>query len=110
MDGMEDDADDRMSYLTAMGADYLSCDSRLISDLEDTDGEGGAYTDNELDETLDEPRVSSVSRSSEPAHHEEVRCLDFQQGWVLDFMKAQYVWRRNKKEISLAVSLNCSIM
>ncbi|NXE52315.1 ZO2 protein, partial [Casuarius casuarius] len=71
MDGMEDDADDRMSYLTAMGADYLSCDSRLISDLEDTDGEGGAYTDNELDETLDEPRISSVSRSSEPVHHEE---------------------------------------
>ncbi|NXS60213.1 ZO2 protein, partial [Brachypteracias leptosomus] len=71
MDGMEDDADERMSYLTAMGADYLSCDSRLISDLEDTDGEGGAYTDNELDEPLDEPRISSVSRSSEPVHHEE---------------------------------------
>lgn len=75
---MEDDADDRMSYLTAMGADYLSCDSRLISDLEDTDGEGGAYTDNELDEPSDEPRISSVGRSSEPVHHEEVRCLDFQ--------------------------------
>ncbi|XP_009584305.1 PREDICTED: tight junction protein ZO-2 isoform X3 [Fulmarus glacialis] len=72
MDGMEDDADDRMSYLTAMGVDYLSCDSRLISDLEDTDGEGGAYTDNELDEPLDEPRISSVSRSSEPVHHEEL--------------------------------------
>uniref|UniRef100_A0A672VBS0 Tight junction protein 2 n=1 Tax=Strigops habroptila TaxID=2489341 RepID=A0A672VBS0_STRHB len=71
MDSMEDDGDDRMSYLTAMGADYLSCDSRLISDLEDTDGEGGAYTDNELDEPLDEPRISSVSRSSEPVHHEE---------------------------------------
>lgn len=71
VDGMEDDADDRMSYLTAMGADYLSCDSRLISDLEDTDGEGGAYTDNELDEPLDEPRISSVGRSSEPVHHEE---------------------------------------
>mgnify|MGYP001859483127 CR=1 FL=1 len=75
---MEDDADDRMSYLTAMGADYLSCDSRLISDLEGTDGEGGAYTDNELDEPLDEPRISSVGRSSEPVHHEEVRCLAFQ--------------------------------
>ncbi|XP_064260104.1 tight junction protein ZO-2 isoform X3 [Passer domesticus] len=71
MDGMEDDTDDRMSYLTAMGADYLSCDSRLISDLEDTDGEGGAYTDNELDEPLEESRISSVSRSSEPVHHEE---------------------------------------
>ena len=42
MEGMDDDAEDRMSYLTAMGADYLSCDSRLISDFEDTDGEGGA--------------------------------------------------------------------
>ena len=55
MEGMDDDPEDRMSYLTAMGADYLSCDSRLISDFEDTDGEGGAYTDNELDEPAEEP-------------------------------------------------------
>ncbi|XP_074850904.1 tight junction protein 2 [Carettochelys insculpta] len=71
LEGTDDDMDDRMSYLTAMGADYLSCDSRLISDLEDTDGEGGAYTDNELDEPSDEPSVSSISRSSEPVQHEE---------------------------------------
>ncbi|XP_054842415.1 tight junction protein ZO-2 isoform X1 [Eublepharis macularius] len=71
LEGMDDDIEDRMSYLTAMGADYLSCDSRLISDMEDTDGEGGAYTDNELDEPLNEPRVSSISRSSEPVQHEE---------------------------------------
>lgn len=73
MEGMDDDAEDRMSYLTAMGADYLSCDSRLISDFEDTDGEGGAYTDNELDEPAEEPLVSSITRSSEPVQHEEVR-------------------------------------
>ncbi|XP_065262114.1 tight junction protein ZO-2 isoform X4 [Emys orbicularis] len=72
MEGMDDDMEDRMSYLTAMGADYLSCDSRLISDLEDTDGEGGAYTDNELDEPSDEPSISSISRSSEPVQHEEL--------------------------------------
>ncbi|XP_058513394.1 tight junction protein ZO-2 isoform X2 [Ochotona princeps] len=69
MEGLEDDPEDRMSYLTAMGADYLSCDSRLISDFEDTDGEGGAYTDNELDEPAEEP--SSITRSSEPVQHEE---------------------------------------
>lgn len=73
MEGMDDDAEDRMSYLTAMGADYLSCDSRLVSDFEDTDGEGGAYTDNELDEPAEEPLVSSITRSSEPVQHEEVR-------------------------------------
>ncbi|XP_036186791.1 tight junction protein ZO-2 isoform X3 [Myotis myotis] len=71
MEGLDDDAEDRMSYLTAMGADYLSCDSRLISDFEDTDGEGGAYTDNELDEPAEEPLVSSITRSSEPVQHEE---------------------------------------
>lgn len=76
MEGMDDDSEDRMSYLTAMGADYLSCDSRLISDFEDTDGEGGAYTDNELDEPAEEPLVSSITRSSEPVQHEEVR-----RGW-----------------------------
>ncbi|XP_060243737.1 tight junction protein ZO-2 isoform X6 [Meriones unguiculatus] len=73
MEGMDDDPEDRMSYLTAMGADYLSCDSRLISDFEDTDGEGGAYTDNELDEPAEEPQVSSITRSSEPVQHEEAR-------------------------------------
>uniref|UniRef100_A0A2K5QZ11 Tight junction protein 2 n=2 Tax=Cebus imitator TaxID=2715852 RepID=A0A2K5QZ11_CEBIM len=72
MEGMDDDPEDRMSYLTAMGADYLSCDSRLISDFEDTDGEGGAYTDNELDEPAEEPLVSSIIRSSEPVQHEEI--------------------------------------
>ncbi|XP_004677669.1 PREDICTED: tight junction protein ZO-2 isoform X1 [Condylura cristata] len=71
MEGLDDDPEDRMSCLTAMGADYLSCDSRITSDFEDTDGEGGAYTDNELDEPAEEPLVSSITRSSEPVQHEE---------------------------------------
>lgn len=76
LDGSEEDLDlhdDRMSYLSAMSADYLSMDSRLTSDYEDTADEGGAYTDNELDETLDEPQpVSAISRSSEPVLRDEV--------------------------------------
>lgn len=75
LDGTEEDLDlhdDRMSYLSAMSADYLSMDSRLTSDYEDTADEGGAYTDNELDEALDEPHpVSAISRSSEPVLPEE---------------------------------------
>uniref|UniRef100_A0A8B9JDW6 Tight junction protein 2a (zona occludens 2) n=1 Tax=Astyanax mexicanus TaxID=7994 RepID=A0A8B9JDW6_ASTMX len=63
--------DDRMSYLSAMSADYLSMDSRLTSDYEDTADEGGAYTDNELDEPMDEPQVSGTSRSSEPVMPDE---------------------------------------
>uniref|UniRef100_A0AAZ3PI05 Tight junction protein 2b (zona occludens 2) n=1 Tax=Oncorhynchus tshawytscha TaxID=74940 RepID=A0AAZ3PI05_ONCTS len=59
--------DDRMSYLSAMSADYLSMDSRLASDYDDTADEGGAYTDNELDnEPADQLPVSAISRSSEP--------------------------------------------
>uniref|UniRef100_A0A4W3I7F4 Tight junction protein 2a (zona occludens 2) n=1 Tax=Callorhinchus milii TaxID=7868 RepID=A0A4W3I7F4_CALMI len=77
MKGMRDEdlemPDDRVSYLSAMGADYLSCDSRLMSDYDDTDTEGGAYTDNELDEPPEEPRMPAVGRSSEPVHLEEVR-------------------------------------
>nr|XP_033502639.1 tight junction protein ZO-2a isoform X3 [Epinephelus lanceolatus] len=77
LDGSEEDLDlhdDRMSYLSAMSADYLSMDSRLTSDYDDTADEGGAYTDNELDETLDEPQpVSAISRSSEPVLPDEVR-------------------------------------
>ncbi|XP_034047803.1 tight junction protein ZO-2a isoform X4 [Thalassophryne amazonica] len=75
LDGSEEDLDlhdDRMSYLSAMSADYLSMDSRLASDYDDTADEGGAYTDNELDEPLDEPQsVSAISRSSEPVLPDE---------------------------------------
>uniref|UniRef100_A0A3Q2QAT8 Tight junction protein 2a (zona occludens 2) n=1 Tax=Fundulus heteroclitus TaxID=8078 RepID=A0A3Q2QAT8_FUNHE len=76
-DGSEEDLDlqdDRMSYLSAMSADYLSMDSRLTSDYDDTADEGGAYTDNELDETLDEPQpVSAIGRSSEPVLPDDPR-------------------------------------
>uniref|UniRef100_A0AAQ5YDE1 Tight junction protein 2a (zona occludens 2) n=1 Tax=Amphiprion ocellaris TaxID=80972 RepID=A0AAQ5YDE1_AMPOC len=76
LDGSEEDLDlhdDRMSYLSAMSADYLSMDSRLTSDYDDTADEGGAYTDNELDEALDEPQpVSAISRSSEPVLPDDV--------------------------------------
>lgn len=44
-------------------SDYLSCDSRANSDYEETDAEGGAYTDQELEEELQEP---ALARSSEP--------------------------------------------
>ncbi|KAK2823811.1 hypothetical protein Q7C36_020411 [Tachysurus vachellii] len=69
LDSAEEDLDlqdDRMSYLSAMSADYLSMDSRLTGDYDDTADEGGAYTDNELDEANDEPHVSGMRRSSEP--------------------------------------------
>ncbi|XP_077079339.1 tight junction protein ZO-2b isoform X4 [Siphateles boraxobius] len=75
LDGTEGDLDvhdDRMSYLSAMSADYLSMDSRLASDYEDTADEGGTYTDNEADEPLDRQRVSAISRSSEPVMPEEI--------------------------------------
>ncbi|KAJ3593357.1 hypothetical protein NHX12_005692, partial [Muraenolepis orangiensis] len=48
-----------------------STDSRHTSDYEDTDTEGGAYTDQELDETLNDevqgpPAAPAITRSSEP--------------------------------------------
>ncbi|KAM3849431.1 tight junction protein 2-like [Diretmus argenteus] len=77
LEGVESDLDcqdvERLSFLSAMSADYLSMDSRLASDLDDTADEGGAYTDNELDGEL---HVSAISRSSEPVMAEEIlrRC------------------------------------
>ncbi|XP_042199053.1 tight junction protein ZO-1 isoform X7 [Callorhinchus milii] len=70
----EDDLDlhdDRLSYLSAPGSEYsmYSTDSRHTSDYDDTDTEGGAYTDQELDETLNDdigPTESAITRSSEP--------------------------------------------
>ncbi|RXM29156.1 Tight junction protein ZO-1 [Acipenser ruthenus] len=76
VDGAPDDDldlhDDRLSYLSAPGSEYsmYSTDSRHTSDYEDTDTEGGAYTDQELDETLNDEvgplPESAITRSSEP--------------------------------------------
>ncbi|KAM4744512.1 tight junction protein 1 isoform 4-T4 [Anableps anableps] len=79
-DGAADDDldlhDDRLSYLSAPGSEYsmYSTDSRHTSDYEDTDTEGGAYTDQELDETLNDdvgpPTELAITRSSEPVREE----------------------------------------
>uniref|UniRef100_A0A3P9QHX4 Zona occludens protein 1 n=1 Tax=Poecilia reticulata TaxID=8081 RepID=A0A3P9QHX4_POERE len=79
-DGATDDDldlhDDRLSYLSAPGSEYsmYSTDSRHTSDYEDTDTEGGAYTDQELDETLNDdvglPAEPAITRSSEPVREE----------------------------------------
>ncbi|XP_047219991.1 tight junction protein ZO-1 isoform X7 [Girardinichthys multiradiatus] len=79
-DGAADDDldlhDDRLSYLSAPGSEYsmYSTDSRHTSDYEDTDTEGGAYTDQELDETLNDdvalPTEPAITRSSEPVREE----------------------------------------
>ncbi|KAM8877218.1 tight junction protein 1 isoform 9-T9 [Synchiropus picturatus] len=75
----EDDLDihdDRLSYLSAPGSEYsmYSTDSRHTSDYEDTDTEGGAYTDQELDETLNDdvgpPIEPAITRSSEPVRED----------------------------------------
>ncbi|XP_071271868.1 tight junction protein ZO-1-like isoform X3 [Salvelinus alpinus] len=79
-DGAPDDDldihDDRLSYLSAPGSEYsmYSTDSRHTSDYEDTDTEGGAYTDQELDETLNDevglPTEPAITRSSEPVRED----------------------------------------
>uniref|UniRef100_A0A7N6AR85 Tight junction protein 2b (zona occludens 2) n=1 Tax=Anabas testudineus TaxID=64144 RepID=A0A7N6AR85_ANATE len=72
--GVESDLDcqdmERLSFLSAMSADYLSMDSRLTSDLDDTADEAGAYTDNEPD--VEMMHISAISRSSEPVTAEEI--------------------------------------
>ncbi|KAJ8247816.1 hypothetical protein GJAV_G00250840 [Gymnothorax javanicus] len=77
--GPDDDLDlhdDRLSYLSAPGSEYsmYSTDSRHTSDYEDTDTEGGAYTDQELDETLNDdvepPAEPAITRSSEPVRQD----------------------------------------
>ncbi|XP_077067298.1 tight junction protein 1b isoform X14 [Siphateles boraxobius] len=79
-DGAPDDDldihDDRLSYLSAPGSEYsmYSTDSRHTSDYEDTDTEGGAYTDQELDETMNDevglPSEPAITRSSEPVRED----------------------------------------
>ncbi|XP_075060920.1 tight junction protein ZO-3 isoform X2 [Mixophyes fleayi] len=54
---------DLLNESAAGTTDYLSCDSRVNSDYEETDAEGGVYTDQELEEEFQEP---ALARSSEP--------------------------------------------
>lgn len=60
-----------MERLSFLSADYLSMDSRLTSDMDDTADEAGVYTDNEPD--MEMMHISAISRSSEPVTAEEVR-------------------------------------
>ncbi|KAM9330563.1 tight junction protein ZO-3 [Gastrophryne carolinensis] len=53
---------DLMNESTVQPTDYLSCDSRANSDYEETDAEGGPYTDQEEDDY----QVPALARSSEP--------------------------------------------
>nr|XP_033812599.1 tight junction protein ZO-3 isoform X2 [Geotrypetes seraphini]XP_033812600.1 tight junction protein ZO-3 isoform X2 [Geotrypetes seraphini] len=57
---------DSLNQQNASGTDYLSCDSRANSDYEETDGEGGAYTDTEMEEIFEQP---ALARSSEPVSY-----------------------------------------
>uniref|UniRef100_A0A452IJ72 Uncharacterized protein n=1 Tax=Gopherus agassizii TaxID=38772 RepID=A0A452IJ72_9SAUR len=54
---------DLLNQQRAASMGDLTCDSRANSDYEDTDGEGGAYTDNEQDDDYAQP---ALARSSEP--------------------------------------------
>ncbi|XP_043909819.1 tight junction protein ZO-3 [Protopterus annectens] len=63
-----DDGLEMINEPMASTSDYLSCDSRANSDYEDTDAEGGAYTDNEMEDTFEEP---ALARSSEPVRDED---------------------------------------
>ncbi|KAM9857978.1 tight junction protein ZO-2b [Aulostomus maculatus] len=74
LEGVESDLDcqdvERLSFLSAMSADYLSMDSRLTSDMDDTADEAGVYTDYEAD--AEAMQISAISRSSEPVTAEEI--------------------------------------
>uniref|UniRef100_S4RW48 Tight junction protein 1a n=1 Tax=Petromyzon marinus TaxID=7757 RepID=S4RW48_PETMA len=83
-DGSADDdldmQDDRLSYLSAPGSEYslFSADSRHASDYDDTDTEGGTYTDQEADEAQhvsagrrqqqQQQPDAAIVRCSEPAN------------------------------------------
>uniref|UniRef100_A0A8C0H1N0 Tight junction protein 3 n=1 Tax=Chelonoidis abingdonii TaxID=106734 RepID=A0A8C0H1N0_CHEAB len=59
---------DLLNQQRAASMGDLTCDSRANSDYEDTDGEGGPYTDNELEDDYAQP---ALARSSEPVDPDE---------------------------------------
>ncbi|XP_026517824.1 tight junction protein ZO-3-like, partial [Terrapene carolina triunguis] len=63
VDASPEEGLDLLNQQRATSTGDLTCDSRANSDYEDTDGEGGAYTDNELEDDYAQP---ALARSSEP--------------------------------------------
>ncbi|XP_060088827.1 tight junction protein ZO-3 [Heteronotia binoei] len=63
MEGLE-----MLSQPLAGSSGYLTCDSQANSDYDETDAEGEAYTDQELDEPYEE---QALARSSEPAEQSQ---------------------------------------
>ncbi|NXJ97847.1 ZO3 protein, partial [Corythaixoides concolor] len=62
-DAALEDSLDLLNPPSRAASGYLTCDSRANSDYDDTDGEAGAYTDGEAEDTYDQP---GLARSSEP--------------------------------------------
>ncbi|XP_042742757.1 tight junction protein ZO-3 isoform X2 [Lagopus leucura] len=68
---------------------YLTCDSHANSDYDDTDGEGGAYTDGEAEDAYGHP---ALSRSSEPAqtyhsHDVSEQVTEHQGQWAQEHLR-----------------------
>ncbi|XP_047446718.1 tight junction protein ZO-2-like isoform X2 [Mugil cephalus] len=59
-----------LSFLSTMSTDYLSIDSRLVTNPDEVTDEGGVYADNEPEGGAF--HNSAISRSSEPVTAEEV--------------------------------------
>ncbi|NWI18630.1 ZO3 protein, partial [Crypturellus soui] len=55
---------DMLNPSSAATSGYLTCDSHVTSDYDDTDGETGPYTDGEAEDDYGQP---ALARSSEPA-------------------------------------------
>uniref|UniRef100_A0A8D0HGC4 Tight junction protein 3 n=1 Tax=Sphenodon punctatus TaxID=8508 RepID=A0A8D0HGC4_SPHPU len=68
---------DLLNQPNAASPGYLSCDSRANSDYDETDAEGGVYTDNELEEAYEQPVYGqpALARSSEPTEPGEAHGL-----------------------------------
>ncbi|XP_072213411.1 tight junction protein ZO-3 isoform X3 [Excalfactoria chinensis] len=64
VDAALEDSLDLLNPPSRAASGYLTCDSHANSDYDDTDGEGGAYTDGEAEDAYNHP---ALSRSSEPA-------------------------------------------
>uniref|UniRef100_A0A8C8RPU4 Tight junction protein 3 n=1 Tax=Pelusios castaneus TaxID=367368 RepID=A0A8C8RPU4_9SAUR len=63
VDASPEESLDLLSQQRSTSMGDLTCDSRANSDYEETDGEGGPYTDNEQEEPYGGP---ALARSSEP--------------------------------------------
>ncbi|NWU93192.1 ZO3 protein, partial [Upupa epops] len=99
-----EDSLDLLNPPTAVTSGYLTCDSQANSDYDDTDGEAGAYTDGEVEDGYEQPRLTHCPEPAEvsPSHSLSKQVAEAQRHHCSFLSHRQYEHDAVKKKFTRA--------